>query len=340
MSKKKSKSSHKPRAADGRPTTVVRDPSDVIVIIPYLLGFDPVDSVVVVALEGPRKRFGPCFRLDLAGPDEVPHQVSTIVGIVERLGCATVLIVVFSDDPQRADTVARAACAQLDDRGVTVKEALRADGGRWWSYSCDSPECCSPDGTPYDASTSRVAAEAVVAGMQRLPSRDSLRVQFEPLVARCSAIESIRRETELPALSEDEFTSLLAHGLGNPQALGDPDLLRLATAVQGLVLRDLAWSEMSRADAELHFALWSHVMRCVPADLLAPVGSLTAFAAWLQGTGVLASHAVDRVLAVYPRYSMAGLIAQILQSGVNPCRWDEMGARELRSSSDSAPLAG
>jgi hypothetical protein len=37
---------------------------------------------------------------------------------------------------------------------------------------------------------------------------------------------------------------------------------------------------------------------------------------------------------------MAGLIAQILQSGVNPGRWDEMGARELRSRSDSAPLAG
>jgi hypothetical protein len=340
MSKEKSKAPRTIRAVDGRPTTVVKDPSDVIVIIPYLLGFDPVDSVVVVSLEGPRKRFGPCFRLDLAGPDELAQQVSTIVGLVDQLGCATVLIVVFSDDAQRADTVALAACAQLAGRGVTVREALRADGVRWWSYSCDRPQCCSPDGTPYDASASRVAAEAVVAGMQRLPSRDALRVQFEPLVARCSAIESVRRETELPALSEVDFTRLLVHGLRNPGELDDPDLLRLAAAVQSLVLRDRAWSEMTRATAESHFTLWSHLMRCVPVDLLAPVGSLAAFAAWLRGTGVLASHAVDRVLAVHPQYSMATLIAQLLQSGVNPRRWDEMGARELRSSSGSAPLAG
>jgi len=81
-------------------------------------------------------------------------------------------------------------------------------------------------------------------------------------------------------------------------------------------------------------------MRCVPDDLLAPAGSLTAFAAWLQGSGVLSSHACDRVLAVYPRYSMAQLIAEVLQSGVNPCRWDEIGAEATRSSGGGTPLAG
>lgn len=186
------------RAHDTRPTTVVKDPSDVIAIIPYLLGFDPVDSVVVISLEGPRKRFGPCFRLDLAPLDEAAQQVTDVVGLVGRLGCDTVLMVVFSDDAYRAGLLVEAACTRLVDGGVTVQEALRADGSRWWSYTCNSPQCCSPDGTPYDASTSRVAAEAVVAGMQRVPSRDSLRSQFEPLVTRCSAIESVRRETELP----------------------------------------------------------------------------------------------------------------------------------------------
>ena len=46
--------------------TKVTGPGDIVVIVPYLLGFDPTDSLVVIGLEGPRLRFGPCFRLDLA----------------------------------------------------------------------------------------------------------------------------------------------------------------------------------------------------------------------------------------------------------------------------------
>lgn len=339
MSKKRN-ASRRTRAREVRPVTVVRDPSDVVTIIPYLLGFDPTDSVVVVALEGPRERFGPCFRLDLAVPGDAAQQACAIDGLVARLGCETVLVVAFCDDAGRAAPVVRGARARLAERGVAVKEALRADGTRWWSYACDNALCCSPDGTPYDAKASRVAAEAVVAGLQVLPSRDSLRVQFEPLAARRSALAKERSTVELGPLSEAEFACLLAAGLSRPESLSDPELLRLATAVQSIGWRDFAWKEMSRTTADSHFMLWSHLMRCVPDDLLAPVGSLAAFAAWLRGTGVLASHAVDRVLGLYPRYSMATLLAQILQSGVNPCRWDEMAAGEQRSQGKGGPRAG
>ena len=336
---KKSKAQRLGQGRESRPTTVVKDPSEVIAIIPYLLGFDPADSIVVVALEGPRNRFGPCFRLDLATRDDAAQQVAAVVGFVGQLCCATVIVVVFSDDAGRADPVVRDVSVELTARGVTVQEALRADGRRWWSYTCDDPGCCSPGGTPYDVSSSRVAAEAVVAGLQRLPSRDSLRLQFEPLPARRSAINQLRREIEVVAPTEAELIRLLDQGVGDAGTLSDVDLVRVATGVQHLALRDLAWMQMSRANADSHFALWSHVMRCVPDDLLAPVGSLTAFAAWLQGTGVLASHALDRVLAVYPRYSMALLIGRILQSGINPSRWDEMAMGELKSSGGGGPLA-
>ncbi len=325
---------------DSRPTTVVKDPSEVIAIIPYLLGFDPADSIVVVALEGPRNRFGPCFRLDLAASDDAAQQAAAVVGFVTQLGCATVIVVVFGDDPGRADPVVRDVSTQLAARGITVQEALRADGQRWWSYTCCDPDCCSPDGTPYDISTSRVAAEAVVAGLQRLPSRDSLRLQLEPLPVRRSAVNRLRSEREVVAPTEAELVRILDKGVGDARSLSDMDLLSVATGVQQLALRDLAWMQMSRDNADSHFAVWSQVMRCVPDDLLAPVGSLTAFAAWLNGSGVLASHAVDRVLAVYPRYSMALLIGRILQSGINPSRWDELALDGLRSSSGGGSLTG
>ncbi|MGH3470629.1 MAG: DUF4192 family protein, partial [Nocardioidaceae bacterium] len=73
-----------------------------------------------------------------------------------------------------------------------------------------------------------------------------------------------------------------------------------------------------------HFQLWRCVMRSVPDNMLAPVGSLTAFAAWLDGRGVLSSHAVEHTLGVSGDYSMARLIRDLLASAVPPTAWRSM----------------
>ena len=44
------------------------DPADLAAAIPYLLGFPPEESLVVISLRGPRKRIGLTMRWDL--PDE------------------------------------------------------------------------------------------------------------------------------------------------------------------------------------------------------------------------------------------------------------------------------
>ena len=52
---------------------------------------------------------------------------------------------------------------------------------RYWSYLCDAPDCCPPDGTPYDPSVSQVAAAAVYAGQVALPDRAALAAQVAPV---------------------------------------------------------------------------------------------------------------------------------------------------------------
>ncbi|WP_036959882.1 DUF4192 family protein, partial [Promicromonospora kroppenstedtii] len=44
----------------------VAGPEDLLAYIPYRLGFEPVESVVVVSLTGPRQRVGLVARVDLA----------------------------------------------------------------------------------------------------------------------------------------------------------------------------------------------------------------------------------------------------------------------------------
>ncbi|MBA2774701.1 MAG: DUF4192 domain-containing protein [Nocardioidaceae bacterium] len=321
---KKSRATRSARSTGPVPRTVLKSPSDIVAIIPYLLGFDPVESVVVIGLEGPRRRFGPCFRLDLVDePCDVTAQVDYIETLVRHLTLQTVLLVAFSSRPEQADPVMDGVCAILRDRQVEVHEALRADGQRWWSYACDRPGCCTPEGTRYDASTSRVAAEAVLAGMPRLPSRDALRKQFDPDTDRQPAVQDALGALVGRPPRAAQIADLIDKGLRTPGALDDGEVAVLLWWLQTMPRRDSVWVRIARPTAEAHFALWSHVMRCAPDDVMPPAGSLAAFSAWLKGTGVLASHATDRVLAVAPQYSMAHLMHDILASAVHPDQWDE-----------------
>ncbi len=320
---------------DRRAVTKVKDPGDVIAVIPYLVGFTPTESLVVIALEGPRRRFGPCVRLDLAETeDDVEQLLDYLVEVIRRHGFRTLLVAAFSSRPKLADPVMRTLLARLERRGVTVTEALRADGERWWSYQCLDPACCSAAGTPYDSASTRVAAEAVLAGMSKAEDRDALRQQFAPAPEKLRSelgSELLRVETEtaagrLPRWDEAALVQAVRSALHNPR-LSVSTQAQLVLSVQDVSMRDVAWMMVRRANAKEHFQLWRQLMVLAPAELMAPVGGLAAFAAWVAGSGVLASHAADRVEEVSPGYPMARLLRQALEQCVNPKAWDEAPGR-------------
>lgn len=311
-------------SAETRPITKLSGPGDAIAIIPYLLGFTPSESLVVIALQGPRRRFGPCFRMDLEiGAEAVSAQADYVLALVRHHRFDPVVVFAFSARAEPADAALSAVWAELTRAGVGVLDVIRADGSRWWSSSCRDPLCCSPAGTPYDVETSRVAAEAVLAGMQRAPDRESLRAQFAPLAgdriaAVAEAAAKVRRGLDP--------VPLINAALDNPRSLSVDEAAELAVAVQRVVDRDAAWSMMTRSNAGRHLELWRAVMQSVPDALLPPVGGLTAFAAWLSGNGVLASHAAERVLEVDKNYSMANLVIDALRASLNPNTWDTFHA--------------
>jgi hypothetical protein len=100
------------------------------------------------------------------------------------------------------------------------------------------------------------------------------------------------------------------------------DAATLVLGVQDPPVRDAALALMTRGNAAGHLEVWRHVMRDAPDDLLAPVGALTGFAAWLDGRGTLASHAVDRVESVSPGYPVCVQLRALLDGAVNPDLWN------------------
>lgn len=312
------------------PVAKLSSPGDIVVMIPYLLGFEPRDSLVLVSLEGPRKRFGPVMRIDLVdGPArQVAEQVEYLLAFVEAHRFRDVIAVAYTADARRAGRVVRPLVERLRADRVRVTEALRADGGRWYSYSCRR-QCCPPAGTPYDRESARPAAEAVASGLTRAESREALRAVFEPTAADPvdavqALVPGLLAEVADGSMDKARIDALLDGG-------DDAYVRQLATAL--VLAQDDGWGprilvRLRRDQAWDQFELWAAVMRVATDEQLAGPGALAAFAAWLDGNGVLASHAVDRVQTIDPNHPLAALVRSLLDHTVPPFIWEDLDPDE------------
>ncbi|WP_327326498.1 DUF4192 domain-containing protein [Streptomyces sp. NBC_01210] len=161
----------------------LRGPAELADALPYMMGFHPNDSIVLVALHGSRGRFGGRLRLGIPrSPREwspVAEQLAEcLIEGSERRGSRPDGIVVFlCQDPADGETSRsvmerlrplaqrlRTACGTLE---VPVYEALCISDGRYWSYCCPDVRCCPPEGSALALpGTSVMAAAAAYVGVQ------------------------------------------------------------------------------------------------------------------------------------------------------------------------------
>ncbi|WP_200212221.1 DUF4192 domain-containing protein [Micromonospora coerulea] len=321
-----------------RPRLAVRSPADLIAAVPYLLGFHPADSVVVVALRGRQVVFA--ARGDLPGPgaDPRPH-ARHLADVITRQGTESATVIGYGP-AARVTGAVDAVGEALDAAGLVVLDALRVTDGRWWSYLCVEPDCCPPDGTPYDATASEVSAAAVFAGQVALPDRAALTAQVAPFdgpVRVAMRRATVRARGRLAGLTEESTETALVGGRSVRSAgvaairtafrrhrrgerLGDDEVAWLSVLLTQLPVRDHAWERTDGRDGDI--SLWTDVLRRAEPELIAAPGSLLAFAAWRAGYGALAAVALERVLASHPDYSLALLLDDLLRRGVPPSELD------------------
>ncbi|MFH9489982.1 DUF4192 domain-containing protein [Streptomyces halstedii] len=188
----------------------LRGPAELADALPYLMGFHPSDSVVMVALHGGLGRFGGRLRLDIpSSPAEwtrVSNQLarSLVSGSERRDSRPDAIVVFLCQDPAEGESAnqvmerlrpfaqrLRTACGALD---VPVLEALCVSDGRYWSYCCPDTRCCPAEGNPLALpGTTVMAAAAAYAGIR---VRGSLR----DMEARLMPRDTVPVEKQLRAL--------------------------------------------------------------------------------------------------------------------------------------------
>lgn len=312
----------------------VRNPAELIAALPFLMGYHPHDSIALLGLRGRDMEFGACSDLPPPGCDEetLRHGARSIAAATRRQ-MPEALVIVGYGPAQRVTPVVAVLVEELRAAGLRVDDVLRVAGGRWWSYLCDLPDCCSPDGQPCLPADSVIAAEATFLGQVALRSRDDLVAQVAPVdgparAAMGPATERARRRfNELLEGVEGRAVGKRIRRAGrlairdaeksyrSGAALSDDEVAWLGVLLTHRAVESYA---LDRMEGNVSVRLWTDVLRRVEPIYVPAPACLVGFAAWQLGRGALARVAVDRALAADPGHDLAHSMDRILGYGISP----------------------
>ncbi|MFF5983095.1 DUF4192 family protein [Streptomyces olindensis] len=250
----------------GEHQVTLRTPAELADALPYLLGYRPEDSIVLVALHDRdgRGRFGGRARLGIpSNPDDWPSAARQLAhGLVkgsERRGARPESMVAFlCQEPEKGQSGQqvmerlrplahrlRVECGSLD---VVVVEALCISEGRYWSYCCDNAACCPREGATMGLpGTSVLAAAATYAGIQVRGTLRELRARLQPWENAAALQQEAALDTAsmalVPRILDDAGRAEVA---GETLELAGKVLDRFAEAqpVSGTLLADLRDDEL------------------------------------------------------------------------------------------------
>ncbi len=239
--------------------------------------------------------------------------------------------------------------------GVELKDALRVDKGRWWSYLCTDPACHPVEGIPVGTAQHIAPADLDQVGQVRPGGREALAATIDPVTGEQ---ETAMRQAY--AQAADEAASCARRESGN--SVRDAGIAAVRSAITayregdevdaaehariGLALRDIrirddAWARMDPEHAEAHTRLWTDTTRLAQPGYVAAPASLLAVTAFQQGQGPLANIALDRAEEDQPGYSMAGLLREAFMAGVRPSAMaPPMTPEEVAAAYEPEPDAG
>ena len=312
-------------------TLVLSSPDALVSGLPYLLGFPPVESAVLLWLRG--RRLLLTQRIDLPGNDaEIEPWLGAMWSHLAASEADELVIVIVTGRDDAADLAAQIHIVAAE-RELRVRDAIVVDGDRWRSLMCTDPDCCDPSGRTLDRAVSdRVAAEFAGAGVAPVAARADIVGEFAEDAGGVACVAGLV-SVGLPPRGRgrerwrDEIIGTVTARMQEPRRdLETEEIGAVIRGLQDIRVRDTVLWELSNADQAGRFralVLLTSCVRWAPAGHVAPVATCAAIAAWLVGDGARAQVALERALVDCPDYSLAVLVQHSVRVGLPPAAWGE-----------------
>ena len=315
--------------------TTLTSPHDLLAAIPFLIGYHPQDSLVLVALKD--EAVGMAMRVDM--PVGVSAEgYDLLASHFLRDGADGAFIVAYvgagAVDPENVLINTSAALVRA---GIDIKESLIVSNNRFRSMICSDLTCCPPEGSAIpDLGSSRIAAEHVIAGHPMpFENVDGL---VQSIAAVASSFESVWADEvqafwvssdseEIQELQRDGATAIidLVGEYREGRGAEDRELAaRVIGRLSDIQVRDFALGSHTDESADYYWAMWRDLLRIAPRGFVAPIACLFAAMAYERGEGALAHKGLDRGLGDDDQYSLAHLLRRVFTAGWPPQSFSAM----------------
>lgn len=331
---------------DHAPMVVRGGPADVVALTWNQLEYRPDNSLVLVGLEGSRRRTGVIVRADLPDPGQEAALIDHLAQPLLRTGARAAIGLVFAEAALTAPEppVVGQLSNRLPTHGLTVVDALGVTRGSYRSYLCTDVDCCPAAGHPLrDVETSPAAAAFIVRG--RIVAADSAALMADVIPAEGSDTAIAEHSVDGPLSPESRHAALAdwrgqlvsdqpveprwAATFGQQLAdsrLRDAVLVSLASPVPEAADEVLAGRELGAAldgppdpaRLEPGRALLAAAARLTPPGSRADALACLAWLSWYQGSGVRSRLLAELAIADQPEHRLAALVDQLLASGIPP----------------------
>jgi hypothetical protein len=316
--------------------TTLTSPHDLLAAVPFLVGYHPTNSLVVISLKD--ESLGMAMRVDY--PEDVDlDQIDTLAEHLTKENANGALVVAYVPDGVfDSEYLLEPLREAIAMRGIKLRECLEVRHNRWRSSICIDHDCCPPDGNPMpDLEASRIAAEQVANG-KPLPFTDleGMAASIAPessdpeLAKLVKAIKEIDYESDNQKLLQ-RVGALAVNDLAGTFARDgiceDKKLIALVIArLQDLQVRDYAMGITDAENIETLWSMWRWVLRIAPKGYVAPIASLFSAVSYEKGDGALAQRSLDRAFDDDPKYPLAKLLRRVYAAGWPPESFARMRA--------------
>jgi hypothetical protein len=322
---------------------VLTEPAELLGGIPHLLGFHPVDALVVIGLGVDQDDTAyMALRANLPEPRDYPGLANQLlVPLAARSVTSVVLIIVGGTDTGHPEVLPYggllAECARrFADIGIGVCHQLWAagtDAGATWRCY-DDAECA---GFVPDPRASVFGKAHVVDNVRVHRRREDIAANLAPVDDDVLARRADLLSAAACGPEKDVYSQIsLAHRAISQAADGvlpesDEDIVALLVALYDHRVRDISvWQpDPVRAEAAEH--LWTMLVRNAPAPERAEPASLLAFSAHQRGEGVLAGVALECAAAADPDHRLSEYLRGALTLAVPPARMRHAAERAAKA---------